>query len=74
MVRNLAVLSTLIDAVSLPITTKRTNPWYQKYISYGTQHSLLTDDFVHKKWYTRAEMLELAGNIIRFRNNSGQKV
>lgn len=70
MVRNLAVLSTLIDAIGLPITTKKTNPWHQKYISYGMQHSLLTDDFVHKKWYTRAELLELAGNIIKMRNNN----
>lgn len=70
MVRNLAVLSTLVDAAGLPITAKRTSPWYQKYISYGVQNNLLTDDFVNKKWYTRAELLELAGNIIQWRNNS----
>lgn len=67
MVRNLTILSTLIEAASLPITTKRTNPWYQKYISYGMKHTLLTDDFIHKKWYTRGELLELAGNIQKFK-------
>ncbi len=67
MVRNLVVLSTLMDATSLPITTKKTNPWYQKYISYGMEHALLTDDFIHKKWYTRGELLELAGNIQTFK-------
>jgi len=68
MVRNLAVLSTLIDAAGLPITTKKTSPWYQKYISYGMEHGLLTDDFVHKKWYTRGELLELAGKIQKFKD------
>lgn len=67
MVRNLVVLSTLIDAAGLPITAKRTSPWHQKYISYGTRYNLLTDDFVHKKWYTRAELLELAGKIQKFK-------
>lgn len=66
MVRNLLVLSTLIDATGLPITQKITRPWYQKYISYGMEHTLLTNDFIHKKWYTRGEMLELAGNLIRY--------
>jgi hypothetical protein len=67
MVRNLAALSTLIDAAGLPITTKKTSPWYQKYISYGMEHGLLTDDFVHKKWYTRAELLELSGKIEKYK-------
>jgi len=66
MVRNLAVLSTIMDAAGVPVTTKKTNPWYQKYISYGMEHDLLTHDFIHKKWYTRAELLELSGNVGRY--------
>lgn len=69
MVRNLAVLSTLMDAAGIPVTTKKSYPWYQKYISYGTEHGLLTDGFVHKKWYTRGEILELAGKIQNFKNS-----
>jgi len=69
MVRNLAVLSTIMDAAGLPVTTKKTNPWYQKYISYGMEHSLLTNDFIHKKWYTRAELLELAGKVGRYKES-----
>ena len=69
MVRNLLVLSTLIDVSELPITTKTTRPWSQKYISYGMETGILTDDFIHKKWYIRAELLELAGNIAQKQGN-----
>jgi len=69
MVRNLLVLSTLIDVSWLPITTKTTRPWSQKYISYGMETNILTNDFIYKKWYTRAELLELAGNIIAKQGN-----
>jgi hypothetical protein len=69
MVRNLLVLSTLIDVSGLPITSKTTRPWSQKYISYGLEQNILTNDFIHKKWYTRAELLELAGNIAEKQGN-----
>lgn len=68
MARNLTILSTLIDAAGLPITNKKTQPWYQKYISYWMTHNLLTDNFINKKWYTRAELIELAGKIQKFKN------
>lgn len=69
MARNLVALSVLIDSAWLPITTKKTNPWFQKYISYGAETAILTNDFIHKKWYTRAELLELAGNIAQIQGN-----
>gem|GEM_PF-4424749 len=31
--------------------------------------NILTNDFIYKKWYTRAELLELAGNIIAKQGN-----
>lgn len=60
-IRNLRALEMLTDAKGVGL--KRTNPWYNSYIYWANSEGLLTDDFVHKKWYTRGEMAELSWNF-----------
>ncbi|MBU0981884.1 S-layer homology domain-containing protein [Patescibacteria group bacterium] len=62
-IRNLYALKMLVDAYD--ITLPASDPWHRSYISWA--NDLLTQDFINKKWYTRAEMAELTWNFI---NNS----
>jgi hypothetical protein len=68
MARNLTTLGLVYDVIGIPVSQKKTSPWYQKYINYGLEHDLLTDDFIHRKWYTRGELLELVGKCLRSRD------
>jgi hypothetical protein len=61
-IRNLKALQMLVDAKGVDL--KWTNPWYNSYVWYGNQNELLTDDFINKKWYTRAEMAILTWNFM----------
>ena len=60
-IRNLKALKMLTDASG--VSLKYTDPWYNSYIWWANNEGLLTDNFTNKKWYTRAEMAELAWNF-----------
>lgn len=62
-IRNLRALQMIVDGYGIELAT--TDPWNQAYINWATQRKLLTDDFIHKKTYTRGEMAELTWNVIR---------
>ncbi len=63
--RNTAALKMLLDAAGFPL--KRTSIPYQVQISFATRHNLLTRDFIHRRWYTRAEMAMLTSAILTFK-------
>ncbi len=60
-IRNLRALQMLIDASE--INLKTSSPWYDSYVYWANKESLLTEDFVNKKWYTRGEMAQLSWNF-----------
>lgn len=61
-IRNLRALQMLVDAYGVDL--KWSNPWYNSYIYWAGQEGLLTEDFVQKKWFTRAEMAEMSWGFI----------
>lgn len=63
-IRNLRALQMLLDARGIELAV--TDPWHQAYVSWASQRDLLTDDFIHKKTYTRGEMAELTWGLTNY--------
>jgi hypothetical protein len=65
--RNTAALKMLLDAAGYKL--KKTGQPYQAQIHFATINNMLTPDFTHKRWYTRAEMAMLTAKILAFQES-----
>lgn len=64
LLRNTAALKLLLDASG--VVVKKSTSGYDGYIYFGSRNNLLTENFVRKRWYTRAELAALTQSIIEF--------
>lgn len=65
--RNTSALRLLLQAVQAPV--KRSQKNFDGDIYFAGQNNLLTHDFVHKKWYTRADMAQLTWNVLQWKES-----
>ncbi len=70
LVRNTSMLKLLLDAAKLPV--KKGAAPFEGEIYYATVHNLLTHDFTHKRWYSRADTAILTWNVLSLREQKGQ--
>jgi hypothetical protein len=64
-IRNTAVLKLLLDTAGF--TLQKTNVPYQVQIAFARKRNLLTKDFANRTWFTRAEGMMLAQNILKYK-------
>lgn len=71
LVRNTSALKLLLDASRLPVK-KRKSP-FEGEIYFASQNNLLTHDFIHKRWYSRADMAMLTWNILQLKEQTSRQ-